>query len=123
MSEHITKAIESIKQTITAKETEIAELQKLVDALQKFACDVPPISAGRKLKAQKKGPDNLKVQKVRKNKSSKYYGVGFFKGKWRCAVWFEGRNISLGSFNDEVEAAKKVDEFRAGKGLPKRNFP
>jgi hypothetical protein len=42
---------------------------------------------------------------------SKYKGVYWEKRyrKWCAAIWFEGRNHYLGSFDVEIEAAKAYD--------------
>jgi phage gp36-like protein len=56
--------------------------------------------------------DNLQVITKRKNSSkdrkgiSKYTGVTFNKksNKWRSQIWIDGRNKTLGSFDDELEA-------------------
>lgn len=48
-----------------------------------------------------------------KNASSQYIGVSHDTRscKWKAQSHFEGRNMSLGSFDDELEAAKKYDTF------------
>ncbi len=56
--------------------------------------------------------NNLQVITKRENSSkdkkgiSKYTGVTFNKksNKWRSQIWINGRNKTLGSFNDELEA-------------------
>jgi hypothetical protein len=56
--------------------------------------------------------DNLQVITKRENSSkdrkgiSKYTGVTFNKksNKWRSQIWINGKNKTLGSFNDELEA-------------------
>ncbi len=64
--------------------------------------------------------DNLRVctpQENGRNKgkrhdaSSRFVGVSYCKdgGKWRSKIWFEGRNVAIGHFTDEVEAARAYD--------------
>ena len=54
---------------------------------------------------------NRKKPKMRKC-ASRFKGVGWHKGnkKWVSRIRFNGRRISIGYFNDEVEAAKSYDE-------------
>ena len=49
--------------------------------------------------------------KSRRKSTSKYKGVSLLKrtGKWRSAIGFEGRTISLGSFISEKQAALAYD--------------
>jgi hypothetical protein len=49
--------------------------------------------------------------KSRRKSTSKYKGVSLLKrtGKWRSAIGFEGRTISLGSFTNEKQAALAYD--------------
>ena len=49
--------------------------------------------------------------KSRRKSTSKYKGVSLLKrtGKWRSAIGFEGRTISLGSFTSEKQAALAYD--------------
>jgi len=50
-------------------------------------------------------------RKKKQGCSSKYRGVSFFKreGKWGAAITFEGKHIFLGSFDNEIDAAKAYD--------------
>ena len=50
--------------------------------------------------------NNFNRRKLSPN-SSKYKGVHWHcrTGKWRSAIGFEGRRISLGSFKSEIQAA------------------
>jgi len=70
---------------------------------------------------------DARATKVRKRKSSQYFGVSFNKKsptkKWKTAIWIGGKNISAGGFIDEVEAARAVDAMLEKRGLPRRNFP
>ena len=47
-----------------------------------------------------------------KNPSSKYKGVSFRKRtkKWDAKIRYDGKNKHIGSFKDEIEAAKAYDE-------------
>ena len=70
----------------------------------------------------------LKQKKIRKGKTSQYYGVSLNSKattakRWRTFAWLEGRNVSFGNFETELEAARVVDEELVKRGLPKRNFP
>lgn len=46
-----------------------------------------------------------------KNSTSKYIGVSFDKirNKWRANIKFGGKQIHLGRFNNEIDAAKARD--------------
>lgn len=48
--------------------------------------------------------------------TSKYRGVSHAEGRkmWRAAARTDGRSIYLGSFDDELEAARVAREFRLG---------
>lgn len=48
----------------------------------------------------------------RKNNTSGYKGVTFFKRdkKWKAQITFEGRNIALGCYNTPIEAALVYDD-------------
>jgi hypothetical protein len=49
--------------------------------------------------------------KDKKNKTSKYRGVSFYKssGKFRSAISFNGKTFHLGYFNSEEEASKAYE--------------
>ncbi len=53
--------------------------------------------------------ENLKNRTSRKNGSSKYLGVGSSHGKWRSFIMLNGRYKHLGTFNNEIDAAKAYD--------------
>jgi hypothetical protein len=67
-------------------------------------------------------------QNLAKNKagttSSKYVGVGWHKQRkvWRVQIRLDGRNKGLGSFKDEVDAAKAYDQALVSAGLAPVNF-
>jgi len=44
--------------------------------------------------------------------SNKFKGVSWYKqtNKWQAQIMIEGKNVSLGYFDSEIEAAKKYDE-------------
>jgi hypothetical protein len=60
-------------------------------------------------------------------KSSKYRGVSWFKreNKWRAKIQYDGKQHTLGRFNDEEEAARVYDRAaRAQHGEKAQlNFP
>ena len=47
----------------------------------------------------------------KKNGSSKYKGVAWIirDERWQAAIQYEGRNIHLGHFTSEIEAARAYD--------------
>jgi hypothetical protein len=47
-----------------------------------------------------------------KNASSKYFGVSFYKKdkKWKSVIAFNGKNHYLGTFEEEIDAAKAYNE-------------
>ena len=51
------------------------------------------------------------TSKDRKNKTSKYTGVCMDRGKWRAAVWCNGRDVLLGRFDCEIEAKEAYCSF------------
>lgn len=91
----------------------IIEMPKIKDA----PVDLPKIADG--------SPKKIKSKKGRKNKSSQYFGVAAGKGKkpWRTSIWLDGKNVSTGSYDSEIEAARAVDTELEKRGKPKRNFP
>jgi hypothetical protein len=44
-----------------------------------------------------------------KNSSSKYVGVSKINNKWTASIYFKNKNIYLGCFSSEIEAAKARD--------------
>jgi hypothetical protein len=55
--------------------------------------------------------ENMLNRRKRKNTSSKYIGVSFYKrnGKWDSRIYHRGKVILLGRFDNEIEAAKTYD--------------
>ena len=53
----------------------------------------------------------VKIAKKQERKKSKYRGVSWDKGlrKWRARICVNGKRISLGLYDDEIEAAKVYD--------------
>jgi len=66
-----------------------------------------------------------KSRKTKRGKSSQYYGVAAARGKkpWRTSIWLDGKNVSTGTYETEIDAARAVDAELEKKGKPKRNFP
>ena len=55
---------------------------------------------------------NQMNRKINKNKTSKYKGVYLFcKNKWRVIAAFNKKKYHLGLFDNEIDAAKKYNEF------------
>ncbi|MFE4571380.1 HNH endonuclease [Paenibacillus chitinolyticus] len=44
-----------------------------------------------------------------KEKTSQYRGVSFVGGKWLAQIYYDGKNIRIGNFEDEISAAKAYD--------------
>lgn len=55
---------------------------------------------------------NMRNKKSAINSSSKYVGVTFYesKGKWVSRIYINGKNILLGSFENELDAAIERDK-------------
>lgn len=47
---------------------------------------------------------NMRNSKRRKNNSSGYKGVNFFRGKWRAQIQHEKKNITIGMFDTPEQA-------------------
>jgi hypothetical protein len=56
--------------------------------------------------------NSLNKRKEKGSVSSKYKGVSFRKKlkKWTAYISYQGRRITLGCFDDEIDAAKAYDE-------------
>ena len=68
-----------------------------------------------------------KPRKIRAGASSQYHGVSLDKssGKWKAQIYL-GRDKGLkwgGLFENEIEAAKRVDQVLAENNMSKVNFP
>ena len=50
---------------------------------------------------------------ITKKYSSKFTGVSYKSKskKWESAIWIDGNNIYLGSYNNEIDAALKYNEY------------
>ena len=55
--------------------------------------------------------ENMRNKSKQHGVSSRFLGVSYCKKsrKWCACIWVEGRNLSLGFFTDEVEAARAYD--------------
>jgi len=89
--------------------------------------NLPKTAPASRIFAEASVGKSHKVYKPRKNKSSQYFGVTFnkkaSKKKWGTAIWLDGKNVSVGVFETELEAGRAVDAKLEERGLPKRNFP
>lgn len=54
----------------------------------------------------------------RSDSSSRYKGVGKYRGGWRAQGWKDGKTVWLGKFPTEEEAKIAYDEWRANECLP-----
>jgi len=79
------------------------------------AFDVAAGALGRNMNFPREGQ-----KKAVKRGSSKHRGVTWDKkyGKWRSAIYFDGKLKHLGLFKSEEEAARKFDEVAAALGRP-----
>jgi len=55
--------------------------------------------------------ENMRNKGKQRGTSSRFRGVSYCKRcrRWRARIWTEGRNLSLGLFTDEAEAARAYD--------------
>lgn len=71
--------------------------------------------------------ETVEKQQPKVSKKSKYRGVCWDKSlqKWRVRIMVNGKRISLGVYDDEVEAAKVYDlqALKSLGGCAKLNFP
>lgn len=56
--------------------------------------------------------ENMTHGRLRMNTSSKYTGVAWYKptNKWRSQINIDGKNINIGYFHSEIEAAKSYQD-------------
>ena len=54
------------------------------------------------------GKANFKTRRGPRSSSSKYRGVTYYRrtGRWESHIWDEGRQVYLGGFETEIEAAR-----------------
>lgn len=52
---------------------------------------------------------NLRNTRIQDGFSSKYKGVGWSKHKWRARIMVDGKDVCLGYFRDEEQAARAYD--------------
>lgn len=66
-----------------------------------------------------------KDKTVKREKSSKYFGVTFFKNRnnWQSLIVVNGKNIHIGYFYNEEDAAKAHDQIARLLNRNKLNFP
>ena len=55
--------------------------------------------------------NNINIGKYKKNLTSKYKGVCFYKGKWLAKTSLNNKNILIGSFCNEKDAAIAYNNF------------
>jgi hypothetical protein len=71
--------------------------------------------------------ENLCNRRKRKNTTSRYIGVWFAKekNKWESRITHKGKKIYLGSFDNEIDAAKAYDRaaFQLRGKFARLNFP
>jgi hypothetical protein len=52
---------------------------------------------------------NTRNRRKKKNGSSQFLGVWFYKGKWGTQIKSQGKRIFLGRFDNEIDAARAYD--------------
>ena len=68
--------------------------------------------------------ENQRNRSKHKIGGSKFLGVSRTKSGFMARMYdFDGRQIYLGSFRHEIEAAEAYDRARMAAGLPPANFP
>jgi len=86
----------------------------------------PPFPAAEVVKSKAKRPSSHHKD-AKKNQSSRFRGVSWSKSDctWKCYIYVNGKQVSLGSFHDEEAAAFAYDEAaRRHRGPnPFVNFP
>lgn len=50
---------------------------------------------------------------ARSDSSSRYKGVGRYRGGWRAQGWKDGRTVWIGKFDTEPKAVAAYDEWRS----------
>jgi hypothetical protein len=85
---------------------------------------------GKSIKTPSVKKRSLSIKKSKKIHviKSEYRGVSWDKlgNRWRCRIHVKGKDIEIGSFSDEVQAAKAYDKykFKVTHGdLSRLNFP
>lgn len=69
--------------------------------------------------------ENSTNARKRSDSKSTYRGVGFLRGKWIAKIKSKGKDMHLGTFATEIEAARAYDEAsrRFHGEFGRRNFP
>jgi group I intron endonuclease len=76
----------------------------------------------RKLSEERMGDGNPLFATKRKDATSQYYGVCFdkSKSKWKTSINYMGKQMHIGSSDNEIDAAKIYDNYIKNKGI---NYP
>lgn len=81
----------------------------------------------RKIAEGNWGIKNWRFGKKNPNSSSEYFGVVKRDSRtiprWRVQFWVNGKKVDLGTFTDEIQAARTYDNYVVAKALPNQiNF-
>lgn len=63
------------------------------------------------------------VQNMNRKPRNKYRGVSSKGKKWRARIWDKGKQIQIGTFKNEIEAARAWDAEAIKLGRTDLNFP